>query len=64
MLGIESLGDSAVTVRMTVKTLPLKQWDVARELRRLVKRRFDQEGIEIPYPHLTFYWGDNQMPKS
>jgi small-conductance mechanosensitive channel len=64
VLGIESLGESSVTVRMTAKTLPLKQWDVARELRRLIKRRFDQEGIEIPYPHLTFYWGENQMPKS
>ena len=47
---------------MTAKTLPLKQWDVARELRRLIKNRFDAEGIEIPYPHLTFYWGDAQMP--
>ena len=63
VLGIEALGDSAVTVRMTAKTLPLKQWDVARELRRLIKKRFDQEGIEIPFPHLTFYWGDGQMPE-
>jgi len=62
VLGVENLADSAVIVRMTAKTLPLKQWDVARELRRLIKNRFDAEGIEIPYPHLTFYWGDAQMP--
>jgi moderate conductance mechanosensitive channel len=55
--GIESFGDSAVNIRMAATTLPLKQWDVARELRRRLKRRFDQEGIEIPFPHRTVYWG-------
>jgi small conductance mechanosensitive channel len=60
--GVENLADSSVVVRMTAKTLPLKQWDVARELRRRIKNRFDAEGIEIPYPHLKFYWGDGQMP--
>lgn len=63
VLGVENLADSAVIVRMAAKTLPLKQWDVARELRRLIKKRFDAEGIEIPYPHLTFYWGEGQMPQ-
>ena len=38
----------AVTIRMTAKTLPLKQWDVARELRRRLKRRFERENIEVP----------------
>lgn len=58
--GVESLGDSAVVIRVMAKTLPLKQWDVARELRRRIKNRFDREGIEIPFPHITFYWGDGQ----
>ena len=60
--GVESLGDSAVVIRVSAKTLPLKQWDVARELRRRIKKRFDHEGIEIPFPHTTMYWGDGQMP--
>jgi small conductance mechanosensitive channel len=60
--GVESLGDSAVVIRVIAKTLPLKQWEVARELRRRIKNRFDQEGIEIPFPHTTLYWGDRQMP--
>lgn len=58
--GIESFGDSAINIRMMVKTVPLKQWDVARELRRRLKRRFDVEGIEIPFPHRTLYWGKHQ----
>lgn len=60
--GIESFGDSAVNIRIMAKTVPLKQWDVARELRRRLKHRFDEEEIEIPFPHQTFYWGDGQMP--
>jgi len=60
--GIESFGDSAVNIRIMAKTVPLKQWDVARELRRRLKNRFDAEGIEIPFPHRTFFWGEGQMP--
>jgi moderate conductance mechanosensitive channel len=60
--GVENFADSAVVIRIMAKTLPLKQWDVARELRRRIKKRFDQEGIEIPFPHMTFYWGDGQAP--
>ncbi|MEX0906985.1 MAG: mechanosensitive ion channel domain-containing protein [Gemmatimonadota bacterium] len=58
--GIEDLADSAVVIRVVAKTLPLRQWDVARELRRRIKNRFDLEGIEIPFPHTTFYWGGAQ----
>ncbi len=61
--GVQEFGDSAVVVRVMAKTLPLKQWDIARELRRRVKNRFDAEGIEIPFPHMTFYWGDGQRPE-
>jgi small conductance mechanosensitive channel len=62
VLGVQSLADSAVVIRMQARTLPLKQWDVARELRRRIKNRFDREDIQIPFPHLTFYWGDQQSP--
>jgi moderate conductance mechanosensitive channel len=58
--GIESFGESSVNIRVMAKTLPLKQWDVARELRRRIKKRFDHDGIEIPFPHVTFYWGAGQ----
>ncbi|MHB1162118.1 MAG: mechanosensitive ion channel family protein [Chloroflexota bacterium] len=51
VLGVEALGQYQVTLRMLVKTLPSKQWTVARALRVRVKKAFDREGIEIPYPH-------------
>lgn len=48
--GIEAFGEAFLRVRMLATTLPLKQWEVARELRRRIKRRFDEEGIVIPTP--------------
>ena len=53
ILGVESLGESSVDVRLVIKTLPGMHSKVAREFRRLVKKRFDDESIEIPYPHLV-----------
>jgi small conductance mechanosensitive channel len=60
--GIESFGESGVSIRIWIKTLPLKQWEVARELRRRLKYRFDAESIEIPFPSQTVYWGEGQSP--
>ncbi len=48
--GVESLDADGVTIRLVVKTKPLSQWKVARELRARIKERFDAEGIEIPFP--------------
>jgi small conductance mechanosensitive channel len=62
VLGVQELADSAVIVRVSIKTLPQEQFGVSRELRRRIKNRFDEEGVEIPFPHMTFYWGDGQMP--
>jgi small-conductance mechanosensitive channel len=60
--GIENLTDTAVTIRVMAKTLPLKQWDVARELRRRIKLRFDRDGIDIPHATQTMVWGEGQQP--
>lgn len=62
VLGVDDFGESQVTIRTVITTLPLKQWDVARELRRRIKNRFDREGIEIPFPHVTLYWGEASKP--
>lgn len=57
MLGVDELGDSAVVIRFLVKTKPLKQWIIKRELLRRIKNTFDEQGIEIPFPHRTIYMG-------
>jgi moderate conductance mechanosensitive channel len=53
VLGVESMTDTAVVVRMTAKTLPLKQWDVSRELRRRIKKRLDANAVQVPTPRVT-----------
>jgi small-conductance mechanosensitive channel len=50
VLGVESLSDSAVVLRTLIRTQPGSQWTVAREFRRRIKNRFDQEKLEIPFP--------------
>ena len=50
VLGVESLSDSAVVLRTMIRTQPGSQWTVAREFRRRIKNRFDQEKLEIPFP--------------
>ncbi|MBE0404140.1 mechanosensitive channel protein [Halomonas sp. FME16] len=58
--GVISLGDSAVNIRVVIKTTPGDQWGVGRAYNRLVKLRFDQAGIEIPFPHTTMYFGQDK----
>ncbi|OSZ74119.1 mechanosensitive ion channel family protein [Hydrogenophaga sp. IBVHS1] len=58
--GVESWGDSAVVIRCRFRTLPLEQWGVKREYLRRLKAAFDAKGIEIPFPHLTVYAGQNR----
>jgi small conductance mechanosensitive channel len=60
VLGLDSFGDSSVNIRLYFKTLPIKQWEVAREFRKRVKRAFDENGIEIPFPHRTIYMGEGE----
>lgn len=55
MLGVDQFGESAVVIKFFIKTRPLRQWTVKRELLRRIKNRFDELGIEIPFPHRTIY---------
>ncbi len=55
MLGVNSLDERGITIRFVIKTRPLKQWAVKRELLRRIKRRFDELGIEIPLPQRVIH---------
>ncbi len=50
-LRVEAFGDSGIEIKILGDVQPLRQWDVTGELRRRLKRRFDEVGIEIPFPH-------------
>jgi small conductance mechanosensitive channel len=55
IMGVDDFRESAVAMKFRVKTVPLKQWDVGRELRRRIKRVFDAQGIRIPFPQMELH---------
>ena len=57
VMGVDAFADWSVVMKMRIKTVPLKQWEVGREFRKRIKKRFEEEGIEIPFPHQTIYFG-------
>lgn len=62
VFGVDAFGESEVTIKARFKTLPLQQWNVGREYRRRLKKAFDAEGIEIPFPHRSIYIGEATKP--
>lgn len=62
IFGVDDFADSAVVIKARLKTKPIKQWEVGREYRRRLKQAFDREGIEIPFPHRSIYFGEASKP--
>jgi moderate conductance mechanosensitive channel len=52
IMGVDAFADWWVQLRVRIKTVPLKQWDVGRELRRRILGAFEENGIDIPVPAL------------
>jgi small conductance mechanosensitive channel len=57
ILGVERFAESAVIVKARIKTMPIQQWNVGRELNRRFKKKFGELGIEIPFPQVTVQFG-------
>jgi len=64
VLGLDRFGDSAVIIRVRFRTVPGDQWKVRREYFRRMKARFDDLNIEIPFPHVTLYMGEDKEGKA
>jgi small-conductance mechanosensitive channel len=62
--GVTALADSSVNLRVRIKTRPGAQFGVGRAYNRLVKRHLDAAGVEIPYPHMTMYFGEDKQGKA
>ncbi len=60
IMGLDQFGDSAIVIKGRLTTKPIRQWAIGREFNRRIKIAFDEQGIEIPFPHTTVYMGDNQ----
>jgi small conductance mechanosensitive channel len=60
--GVDRFAESAVVIMARIKTQPIKQWYVGREINLRIKRKFDKEGIRIALPHRTLYFGEMSKP--
>lgn len=60
IMGLDQFADSALIIKARTKTRPIKQWKVAREFNKRLKKAFDERDIEIPFPHLTLYAGQDK----
>ena len=61
VLRVQNFGDSGIDIRVLGDVRPMKQWEVTGELRKRLKKAFDDEGIEIPWPHVKLYFGESQQ---
>ncbi|MBI2328973.1 MAG: mechanosensitive ion channel family protein [Chloroflexi bacterium] len=62
-LGVDKLGDSGIEIKILGETKPMRPWAIMRELRLRLKKAFDKEGIEIPWPHTKVYFGNSPSAK-
>jgi small conductance mechanosensitive channel len=61
VLRVDNFGDSGIEIKVLGDTVPLQQWAATGELRLRLKKAFDREGIEIPWPHAKVYFGDSPL---
>jgi len=61
VLRVQNFGDSGIDIRILGDVRPMAQWEVTGELRKRLKKAFDDEGIEIPWPHIKLYFGGNKQ---
>ncbi|WP_090239911.1 mechanosensitive ion channel family protein [Fictibacillus solisalsi] len=55
VLGIQSVGATEVVIRVTAEVLPMTHFKITRELKKAIKLRLDEEGIELPFQKLVSY---------
>lgn len=60
VLGLDNFADSALIIKARITTKPIKQWIIKREFNRRLKKKFNEMDIEIPFPHVTLYMGQDK----
>jgi small conductance mechanosensitive channel len=63
VLGVDALDTTQATIKVRVKTLPRRQWEVARELRRRIKVAFDSERVQRPSPLVAVSVSQTPRPR-
>lgn len=60
VMGLDQFADSSIIIKARTTTKPIRQWRVGREFNKRMKKKFDELGIEIPFPHVTLYFGEDK----
>lgn len=63
LLGVQNLGPTEIVLRVVAETLPMKHFYIARIIRKEIKLKLDENGIEIPFPRLVMYTRDVEQQK-
>jgi small-conductance mechanosensitive channel len=58
VMGVERFTESAVVIRVRLKTHAMRQWRIGREFNRRMKNVFEEQGIEVPLPQRSLQWGN------
>jgi small conductance mechanosensitive channel len=53
ILGIDAFGDWSMQFKLKIKTMPQKQWEVGRELRKRIRLALDHAGVRVPFPAVS-----------
>ena len=62
VLRVDKLGDSGIELKILGDTKPIQQWNVMGEIRKRLAKAFEEEGIEIPWPHTKVFFGNTPFP--
>ncbi len=60
--GVESLAADGIHIRLVIKTLPGEQWPLMRALRLTLNERFEQAGIDVPFPNRPVVMAQSPAP--
>lgn len=55
LLGVQNVVGTEVVMRIVCEVKPMRHWHIARMIRKEVKEKLDQHGIEIPFPRMVMY---------
>lgn len=62
VMGVDQLSESGVVVKARIKTAPMQQWQIGREMNRRIKMRFAEAGLDFPYPTRTIHLHTGSLP--
>ena len=57
-LRVQAFEDSGIAIKIIGQVKQMRQWPIMGEMRLRLKKAFDQENIEIPWPHTKVFFGN------